>query len=213
MRKKLFSGLAFSICAMLALTSCGGEKASGTGEFATVFVTAVGATGALDSDVTTWVDASGAKAVQCGPSSFMTTKPDTVDYTITSTAYTPPNTGSSTSITPSPVVISRITVSLSQGPGFSPVLPPRYQSYDVSATAPQINPGGSQTVSVRIVDNDLKAFFVNSLGAQSLTCSNQVTYKYWATVTFEMREVNSNRVSTVTPAGTLLVNFSDFIDK
>lgn len=212
MRKTLLR-LVLGICALAAFTSCGGEKASGTGEFATVYVTAVGATGALDSDVTNWVDASGNKATECDPTSFMSTTPDTVDFTLTSTAYTQPNTGSSTSITPSPVAISRITVTLTPGPGAPPVLPAQYQSFDVSATAPQILPGASQIVPVRIVDNDLKQFFVNSLGTQSISCSNNPIYKYWATVTFEMREISTNRVSTVTPTGALLVNFSDFIDK
>lgn len=213
MQKKLFNRVVLGICAMVALTSCGGEKASGTGEFATVFVTPTGPAGPLDSDVITWVDATGAAATKCDPASLMSTKPDSVNYTLTSTAYTPPNTGSSTSITPSPVVVSRVIVSLSPADTTSPNLSgTRYGTFDVSASAPQINPGGSQPVSVRIVDNDLKSFFVSSLGAQSITCSNQVEYKYWATVTFVMREVSTNRESNVTPVGRLLINFSDFID-
>lgn len=215
MRKKLFSRFICGISALAALTSCGGDKASGTGEFATVFVTATGPAGPLDSDVTTWVDATTGAATPdaCAVGSAPTTVPDSVNYTISSTAYTQPNTGSTTSITPSPVVVSRVIVTLTPADTSSPNLSAtRYGSYDVSATATQVSPGGSQTVSVRIIDNDLKTFFVNSLGAQSITCSNQVMYKYWATVTFVMREVSTNRESNVTPAGPLLVNFSDFID-
>lgn len=216
MRKKLLR-LVLGICALAAFTSCGGEKAGGTGELATVYVTASGPAGPLDSDVTTWLDATTGAATPnaCAVGSAPSTNPDSVDYTVASTVYTPPNTGSTTSITPSPVVISRVVVTLTPADTATPVLPPRFQTQYLSASAPAIAPGGALSVPIRIVDNDLKSFFTDEtlLGTKAITCSTPQYYTYWATVSFEMKEVSTNRVSTVTAPGDLKVNFSDFIDK
>lgn len=214
MLKRYLGRLVYGMCMLAALTSCGDSKASGTGEFSTVFATASGPNSVLDSDVATWVDATTGTAAQpCLATSVPTTSPDQVTYTITSTPFPSPNTGQSSTITPSPLSITRITVTLTPTPGsVSPVLPPNFQTQMVSSTAARILPGTSAPIVVRIVDNDFKAFLMTSFGAQSITCANPATYSYNAVVSFEMQEVNTDRVATITAPGFLLVKFSDFID-
>lgn len=210
MLKTYLGRFLYGMCAIAALTSCGDSKAGGTAEFATVFAVANGPGTTLDSDVSTWVDAEGAAAPQCGDNSIRTTSPDEVTYTITSTAYAQPNTGQSSTITPSPLTITKITVTLTPHDTVSPALP-TFQTQFPTSAAPSIVPGPNP-VSVRIVDNDLKLHLLTGLGAQSITCANDATYSYRAVVSFEALEVTTNRVSTITAPGYLVVRFSDFGD-
>jgi len=213
MLKSYFVRFFYGFCALAAFTSCGGEKAAGTGEFATVFATVSGPNSTIDSDVARWVDAtSGAAAAACGATSVPTTTPDSAVFTVTSTPYAAPNTGSGSAVTPSPLSITRITVTMTPADSISPALPAIFQTQFPSSAAPVILPGNPQPLTVRLVDNDMKAFFLFGLGAQSITCTNQATYSYRAVVSFEMLETTTNRVSTVTAPGFMLIKFSDFID-
>lgn len=212
MQKKYFCRLMYGICAMVAVTSCGGEKAGGTAEFATVFAVAGASSGQLDADVATWVDADGGSANACVAGSFVSTVPDSVEYRITSTPYTTPDTGQSSTIAPSTLSISKVTMTLTPADTVSPVLPSRFQVQFPSSSAPTIAPNSTATVTVRVVDNDFKRFFLSELGAQSISCTNDVTYSYRAVLSFELLETSTNRVSTVTAPGFLLVKFADFVD-
>jgi len=212
MQRKYFGRLVYGICALVALTSCGADKAGGTAEFATVFAAAGASSGQLDADVATWVDADGGSANPCVAGSFVSTVPNSVDYQITSTPYATPDTGQSSSITPSTLSISRVTMTFTPADTVSPVLPSRFQVQFPSSSAPLIAPGSTATVPVRVADNDFKQFFLNGLGAQSISCSNDVTYSYRAVVSFELLETSTNRVSTITAPGFLLVKFADFVD-
>ncbi|HBG08262.1 MAG: hypothetical protein A2075_06795 [Geobacteraceae bacterium GWC2_58_44] len=214
MRKRYLGSFVLPLLALAVLTSCGGgdSKADGVAEFATVVATASGPGGPLDSDVATWVIAStGAAApVACVAGTVPTTAPDSVDYTFNSARYSAP--GSTSTITPSSLVITRITLTFTPANTFSPALPPIFQTQFLSAAQPVILPDSSLVLPLRIVSNELKEFFLMGLGSQSIDCDNRATYSYRAVVSFEAVEVNTNRVSTITAPGFLLVNFSDFID-
>jgi hypothetical protein len=211
MLKRCTATMLYAALAVATLTSCGGDKAGGTGEFATVFAIATPPAGPIDSDVAHWVDAAGATAPPCTATSFPSVLPDNVTYTITSTPYTVPNTGQSSPIVTSDLVVSRITLTLNPANTQTPVLPPVFQTQFLSSG--QLIVPGSNSVSVQIASDQLKDFLRTGLGSQSITCSNQPIFTYRATVSFEMLEVTTNRVSTVTAPGFLLVNFTDFIDK
>jgi hypothetical protein len=196
------------------LTSCGDSKASGTGQFATVFASASPPASALDSDVATWVDATTlAKAPACGANSVANVSPDDATFVVTSAAYTVPNTGSSSTIATSDLIIDKITLTLTPADTQSPALPSLYQTQFPSAGQRIVV--GANNVTVRIASDELKSFFRSSnLGNLALDCSNpSAIYSYRAVVSFEALEVNTNRVGTITPPGFLLVKFSDFVDK
>jgi hypothetical protein len=198
--------------ALLALTSCGGAKSPGTAEFATVFATATPPAG-LDSDVAQWFDAAtvATKSPACAATSVATVKPDDVVFTVQSTAYSSADTGSTNPTVASDLVIDKITMTFTKANSLSPDLPALFQTQFPSA-GQTIKPG-SNNVSIRVVSDDMKRAFLNSLGTQSLTCGNQgTTYSYRVNVSFHAIEVNTNREGTITPAGAMLINFSDFID-
>ena len=212
MLKRFFARLAYGACAVAALTSCGDSKAGGTAEFATVFVTATTPAGPIDADVATWVDnTTGAPAQPCLDTSGPSLLPTTADYVIISTAYATPNTGQSNQTTASPLIITKITLTLTPANSLTPALPAMFQTQFLSS-GQRITPGNN-SIELRIASNELKWYLQTGLGSQSLTCANQGTvYTYRANVSFEALEINTNRVSTITPPGYLLVNFSDYID-
>jgi hypothetical protein len=213
MLKKYLSRFFCGACALVALSSCGDAKSGGTGEFATVFATASAPPSALDSDVAQWFDSATltTKVAACSANGAPTVAPDDAAYTLTSTAYATPNTGTSNPTVPSDLLIDKITMTFTPANTLTPALPAAFQTQFPS-------PGqriavGSNSIPVRVVSVDLKHYFLNS-GAQSLNCSNQGTsYSYRVTVSFHAVEVSTNREGTITPAGSLIVNVSDFIDK
>lgn len=206
MLKKCF---AMSICAaalLAALTSCGDSKAGGTGEFTTVFVTATPPNTILDSDLAQWVDASGKAASACVAGNSPTFTSDDVNYSITSTAYNTPNTGQSSPVTASDLLISRITLTLTPANTNTPPLPARFQLQYLSAG--QRISTGTTTIPIRVVSEDLKAF----IASQANGLCPGPSYAYRATVSFEAVEINTNRAATITPKGDLLINLKDFVD-
>ncbi|HJV66687.1 MAG TPA: hypothetical protein VJ550_13195 [Geomonas sp.] len=218
MPKRFFASLICGACAIAAFTSCGSEKAGGTGEFATVFATANSPGADVNSDVATWVDSTGAKATACGASSIATVTPDTATYTVTSTAYSVANTGSSSSstsstTTTSDLIIDKITLILTPANTTSPALPAIYQTQYLTA-GQRVAAGSTVNIPVVIASNQLKTYLGTGLGSASIDCNPaSPTYTYRATVSFEALEVNTNRVATITAPGFLLVNFADYIDK
>jgi hypothetical protein len=192
-------------CACVMLTSCG-SKAGGTGEFATVVASANATTSGLDSDVATWVDATTrAKASPCIQTSIPTVVPDDVSFNVTSAAYTVPNTGSTSTVVPSDLIITRVTLTFTPADSLTPALPAIYQTQFPSAGERIVV--GSTSIPVRIATDDLKIFLQNTLACTGLT------YSYRLNVSFEALEVNTNRSGTISVPGYFLVRFTDFIDK
>jgi hypothetical protein len=210
MLKKILTTLLYGGCALALLTSCGSSKASGTGEFATVFATASPGVSNLDSDVAKWSDAAGAAATACSIGASPTFAPDDVAYNITVTPYTSANTGSTSPIAVSDLIITKVTVTLTPANSITPALPASsFQTQFVSSGGRLIQ-GATNPVTVRVVPADLKSFFFNTLG---VNCSNPGTFfTYRATVSFEAQEINTQRVSTITAPGFLVVSVADFGD-
>ena len=218
----------FAACAFVALTSCGGSKSDGTAEFATVFASVSPPNSNLDSDVATWIDAtSGAKAtVGCAPNAVASTVEDVVNFTLSSTAFAVPNTGSTTPITPSPLIITKITVTLNPANSLSPALPAIFQTF-FSTAGQVIAPGAAgtagtattavtTTVPVTLVSNQLKRCFRDptALGNLAISCASNPIYSYYADVSFQAQEINTGRSATISiPRQSFIVNFSDFVDK
>jgi hypothetical protein len=199
----------FSVaCTALMLTSCGDSKAVGTGQFATVSVTATALSATLDSDFAGWVDTTGTKATPCLAASIPTILPDDVVFNITSTPYTTPNTGSSSPIVVSDLAISNVTLTFTPANSLTPALPARFQSQPASASPSRII-SGANSVTVRVVTDDLKSF----LQTNYLCTGAFLTYR--VSVTFDAIELNTNRASSISLAGNgyLTVNLADFTDK
>jgi hypothetical protein len=221
MLRSFFARSICGILALAALTSCG-SKSAGTGEFATVFATVSPPATNFSSDVVNWVDATtGNKAtVGCAANSVANTVEDQAAFNLTSTQYAVPNTGSTSSIAGSPLVITRITVNLTPANSSSPVLPAQFRTTFSTAGQTILATGTPVAINVALASNQLKRFFRNTsaapagLGALAITCSFNPVYVYFADVTFEALEVNTNRVATISPpSGSFIVEFSDFVDK
>jgi hypothetical protein len=209
MLKRILATLFYGACTVALLSSCGDSKAGGTGEFATVSATANPLVTNLDSDVAQWVDSKGASVPACSYNGSPSIKPDDVTYNITSTAYTSPNTGQTSPIAVSNLVITKVTVTLTPANSNTPALPAIYQTQ--FPTSGQTILPGNNTVTVRIVSDALKTFFIDNLG---VICGNPVVpYSYRAVVSFEAVEVNTDRVSTIKAPGFLQVDVADFADK
>lgn len=209
MLKKFFAGSMLAALALASLTSCGDSKSSGTGEFATVYAVATPPSADLDSDVVRWTDATNNAVSACtaGSSPTIVAK-DVVNYTITSRPYTTPNTGASNPTVTSDLVITKVTLKLTPGfPGTSP-LPPKLQTQYL--TSGQLIVPGSNIVPVDIVSTDLKLFIADDILGLSTACNNE-KFTYRAEVSFEAKEVNTDRVATITAPGFFLIHIGDYV--
>lgn len=156
MLKKFLVRSLYAACGVALLSSCG-ETSGGTGEFATVVANAEAPAGPLDSDVLTW------SGEQCA-SAAAPTLPDEVTYTITSRAYPTTNTGQTSTIVPSDLQISRITVTFTPANSSFPALEPRYQTQYLSSGI-TIPPGASTAVPIRLVSQAMKQYLATGLGS------------------------------------------------
>lgn len=214
MLKRYLGRMACAGLALAALASCGDSKSGGTGEFSTVMATAGGPGGGLDADVAVWVSADNpdSPALPCGANSAVSTVPDSVDYFITSIPY--PSAGTSTTNPPSRLQVSRVTLTFTPANSTTPALPPLYQEQFPNAAYPDILPNSQPTtIPVRVASHEMKIFMRGGLGGQSLDCSNGGIYTYRVNASFELKEVNTDRVATVTVPGPLVVRFADFADQ
>lgn len=208
MLKRFCCSVLYGACLLAALTSCGGSKAAGTGEFATVYATASPSVSSLDADVATWTDTAGSAVAACSVAS-PTFKPNDVSYNITVTPYSSANTGSTSPTTASDLIITRVTVTLTPADNLTPALAPMFQTQYLT-TGQRLAQGTTTTVPVRVIPADLKSYLFNTVG---VNCSNPGAFlHYRATVSFEAQEVNTDRVSTITAPGFLLVSVADFGD-
>jgi len=210
MLKRYLACICCAVCTIVVLSSCGDSRAPGTADLATVMAV-VTPPGGLDSDVAKWVTDTGGAATACGANSFISITPDDLTFTITSTAYTSGNTGSTSPITPSDLVVQSITLTYTPATSLSPALPAIYQTQYPSAG--QLVTVGANPVTVRVASHEMKNYFMTGLGTQSITCSNAAIYSYWVSASFRVLEVNSGRVATITTPGPLLMRVADFQDK
>lgn len=210
MLKKFITATVVGAAALVALTSCG-SKASGTGEFATVYATATAPSSALDSDLVRWTDANGGAVSVCaaGLTPIIVAR-DEVNYTITATPYSTPNTGSTNPTVPSPLQITRIIMKLTPANTDTPALPERFQSPPLNS-GQQILPGVPTPVPVEVVSTDLKQYLAEYLGLGTV-CNNQ-TLTYLVTVSFEAKEISTDRISTITAPGPYFIHIGDFVAK
>jgi hypothetical protein len=173
--------------------------------FATVFVTVNFVDSVVSSDVATWLDlTTGAAAQPCAAKSFPTVTPDNIVLNMTSTAYAQAN---SSTIPASALSISNVTLTFTPVNSTTPALPARFQT-QIASASPSLIIVGSNSVSLQIVSDDMKAFL-----APALQCSGAL-YTYRVSVALDAVEVNTNRSGTVSSGnGYLTVNISDFGDK
>jgi hypothetical protein len=171
---------------------CGGTD----GLLNTSSVTATIDTLVLDSDVVTWVDATGAKATYCADTSY-TAIPvaDSVNVTIKSTAYS--NTGS----TGLPIRIEKATITYVPANSLTPKMDPEYQTIGMT-----IANGASATIPVRVSTQEQKRNLLDRLA-----CNPNVIYNYYTKITFDIREIGSDKKISVD--ADMQLRFSDYIDK
>ena len=180
---------------LVALSGCG-SAGGGTAEYKTSYVTAQSSTTNLDSDVVTWVDATGTKATACAATSIMSYTPDSIDFTVKSTPY------SSTGSTALPLRIDSASITYTPANTSTPAMEPKveYQTLGI----PLAN-GGTATASVRVVSLEQKSRLANALAC------NTAIYNYSATVMFKITEIGTGTQKDV-PAS-LQVRLDDFADK
>jgi zona occludens toxin (predicted ATPase) len=179
---------------LLALSGCG-SAGGGTSEFKTSYVSATAVTGVLDSDVVNWVDATGAKAPACAASSFQTTPAaDSIDFTVTSTAY------KSTGSTGLPLRIESATITYTPANTATPAMATEYQTLGITLAN-----DASVTVPVRVVSQEQKLRLT-----PVLACSSTI-YNYHTTVSFSVTEIGTGTNKSV-PAS-LQLRLADYIDK
>lgn len=143
-----FKKLAFTFCAMLALTSCGDSPSGGSGEFNTVYTST-----AISSAVT--------------HSDLSTTAPDSITLSVTSNPYPSTNTNTGGSgVQASALEITDVTVALTPADTTRPALPALYQSvaHPMSVT---VVPGATLPITVEVATSALKAFLPTVLAAGS----------------------------------------------
>ena len=233
MLRSFLVGSFYGVCALATLTSCGQSTGAGTAAFETVVATVNPAVSGFASDVAKWVDSTNAKATPCVAGSTPQEVADSVSYTVTSTAYPVPNTGSATSststtsATSSPVptsnlLITDIEVTLTPyNPSHDPALPAQFRTLPSSpgqlilAGTSGSTTGTTTTIPVTIAPIILKQFLRTASAdiPSPLNCSNQGgVYSYWAVVTVTASELNTGKVATMT-APALKVDFSDYVDQ
>ena len=182
------------LCVLLSASiyGCGG---SSEGLLATSSVTSSIDTLVLDSDVVSWVDATGAKATACSATSFPATPAaDSVNVTIKSTAY--PLSGS-TSLS---LRIKSATISYTPANTATPPMSAEFQTVGMT-----IESGSSATIPVRVATQEQKIRL-----QPTLACNNTI-YKYYTKITFDIAEIGSDK--NITVDSSMDLRLADFIDK
>ncbi len=179
------------LCVVLSfcLYGCGNTD----GSLNTSYVTATVDNTLVNSDVTTWVDSTGAKATACSPS-LPVTSADIVTATISSKAYS--NTGSMAS----PVKIETATITYSSSDTATPAMATKYQTIGTI-----IANGGSTTLPVEIVSS-----YQKQLLQSALACTG-TTYNYYVKIVFDVTETVTSKKSTAEVS--LQLQLHDYIDK
>lgn len=180
-----------SVVLCFMMSGCGG---SSEGLLATSSVTSTIDTPVMDSDVVSWVSATGAKATACSDTSFPATPAaDSVNVTIKSTAY--PSGSSSLSLK-----IKSATVTYTPANSSTPPMNAEYQAVGMTIAG-----GGSATIPVRVATQEQK------LRLQPTLACNNTIYYYYTKISFDIAEIGSGQ--SVIADSSMNLRFADFIDK
>lgn len=184
--------LLLSMILCFSMLGCGG---SDEGLLATSSVTATIDTLVLDSDVVSWVDATGATAAACSNTSFPATPAaDSVNVAIKSTAY-PLSGATSLSLRVKSATITYMPANTS-----TPPMSSEYQTIGMTIAG-----GSSVTIPVRVSTQEQKIRL-----QPALACNNTI-YKYYTKIIFDIAEIGSDQ--SITVDSSMDLRFADFIDK
>ena len=186
MKKILLLSLVLS-CGFLG---CG----SVDGSLNTSMVTANIDTLVMDSDVVSWVDATGTKATACAASSISATPAaDSVNVTVVSKAYS--NTGS----TGLPIRVESATITYTPANSATPAMASEYQVIGMTVTN-----GSSASIPVRVATQEQKMRLLTALAC------NATIYNYYTKIILNISEIGSDKKSTVDAS--MQLRFADFVD-
>lgn len=184
--------LLLCVAVSISMFGCGG---SDEGLLATSSVTATIDTLVLDSDVVSWVDATGAKATACSNTSFPATPAaDSVNVSIKSTAY-PLSGATSLSLRVKSATITYMPANTS-----TPPMSSEYQTIGMTIVG-----GSSVTIPVRIATQEQK------FRLQPALACNNIIYKYYTKIIFDIAEIGSDK--NIIVDSSMDLRFADFIDK
>jgi len=192
-------GVLAALVLILTVGGCGSDDTGGgVGEFRTVVVGKPQVTSAnpLLSDVAKWTTDTDGNTIIEKCVDTPTVVNDSATVTITSTSY-------GNSPTASDVSVMAGTLVFTAADTISPALPTLFsvQPFTVNQT---IGAGGSKTISVELVNHAMKSYL------QGLIACSGNSYKYFATISFDIVEVNTNVKKTVSTQ--MDVRFADFVD-
>lgn len=178
----------------LLLVSCG-ENASGVAEFKTInaTVTVDPAQNPLLSDLATWT------GDPCAQDSTYTVTNDLVDVTVTSTK----NIANGTSL---PLILQKVTITLTPADTISPPLPSLYTPSYQNLNGIILQPGESLSLPIEVATHMLKQYF----GTAMLCTAFSPVYTYNATLTFDAVEQGTGENGSMSAGMT--VRFADFAD-
>ena len=156
-------------CAAMMLSSCG-ELGGSAGEFQTVYYS-VGTVSAnnIDADVAKHTATDSAQFFQTGDTVTIP-ESDEVSVTISSKLYSGVDAAKA-----SDIMIHSATVTYQPMVATSPAIPTQYQAMSLPIAA-----GGSTTVSVRVVPQEIKQSLLQTIA------SNGAIYGYYVTIKFDL---------------------------
>lgn len=186
MKKLLILCVAIS-CGILG---CGSTE----GALNTSTATATVDTLILDSDVASWVDATGAQATACAATSFPAVpEADSVNVTVSLTTN-----ANSTSNALS-ARVEKATIYFTPANAVTPALSPVYQ-----VIGQIVKSGGSLTIPVRVATQEQKILY-----QPALNCTSTI-YNYFVTIALDVSEVGGKN-TTINTA--MQLRFADYVDK
>jgi hypothetical protein len=189
--------VAFFLLALVAACG-GGDTGGGVAMFKTVYVNKPQLTSANPflSDLAKWTDTNGDGKTQiCGLDGY------TIFDDLATTAITVNAASSSTA--PSSILVETGSISFRPADTNAPALPPLFRDQPITPNT-LIAPGETKTISVELINHDLK----NYIGGQIL-CSG-LTWNYYVKISYNLVEISTGERKTIETE--LLVRFSDFAD-
>jgi hypothetical protein len=157
-------------------------------------VTATIDTLVMDSDIVSWVDATGVKATACSPSIAAIPAADSVKVTIVSKPYN--NTGTMAS----QIRIESATIIYTPANAATPAMASEIQTIGMT-----INNGGSAIVPIRVATQEQKILL------QSALACNTPIYNYFTKIVFNITEIGTGKNTTIDAS--MQLRYADFIDK
>lgn len=192
--------LGITMVSMVVIAGCGGSSGGAT-DLNTVSVTATSASTNIDGDVAsnvTPVDTNGDGVLDSYTYSIPAA--DSVDVTVKSTVNTTGTSSSNIRVESVAVTYVRKYTTAPSNTAV-PVIATR-----VDSLGQIIAPGGSVTIPVRVVTQEMKIAYADAL----VTHFGDI-YAYDVTLTFNITEVSTGKTGTVSTS--LVVRLADFADK